>query len=350
MNALEKVLTLRPGNAAARLGHASRLPLLNPRDLVTALGDRPSALLCVALSVPEQAGGILRAARDRDALVGLSCVHDPGRRELASTFFEHVRRTTDEYGHRRPVFLQAGPLRILDAEPRSIAALEGAVFRYVDAGFSTVSLDASALPTEGAQQVYAQVARAAIERELAVEVTFPGASRPTSDALGAFLSALAGLRVRPEFVRLRSTMFLPEALPGAEVEGDFAALQELQQVAEASGTRVSLEDRGTPLRTVPSWNAARVRKVDASEAFAEVVLQALSPQVASELRGESRETGVLLSTLLGERPMLTAQLPEAARHRIEALAYSEASDLLRAFGAVGSATHAMEALAASTEE
>ena len=51
MNVLDKVLTLRPTSVVARLGNASRLPVLNPRELLKALEGVPAALPCLPMPV-----------------------------------------------------------------------------------------------------------------------------------------------------------------------------------------------------------------------------------------------------------------------------------------------------------
>ena len=45
MNVLDKVLTLRPTSVVSRLGHASRLPVLSPRELSRALENAPAAFM-----------------------------------------------------------------------------------------------------------------------------------------------------------------------------------------------------------------------------------------------------------------------------------------------------------------
>ena len=62
---LDKVLALRPANVASRLGPDCRIPVLNPRDLLSALGA-DVGLACIPAYVPSAIDGILRAAREED--------------------------------------------------------------------------------------------------------------------------------------------------------------------------------------------------------------------------------------------------------------------------------------------
>ena len=75
MNVLDKVLRLRPTSVVARLGSRSRLPVLNPRELLRALEGVPMALPCLPVPTRSMLPGLLAAARSEDAVLGLCCPH-----------------------------------------------------------------------------------------------------------------------------------------------------------------------------------------------------------------------------------------------------------------------------------
>src|SRR4051794_999429 len=100
---LDKVLTLRPTNVVMRLGQQSRIPLLNPRDLIASFDDRSAALLCVPAYSRGALGGLLRASRDEDAVIGVSCPYPLGDRDTPLKFVEAVRDVAEEVRHRKPL-------------------------------------------------------------------------------------------------------------------------------------------------------------------------------------------------------------------------------------------------------
>src|SRR5947209_20059847 len=102
MEPLEKVLSLRPTNAVHRFGQGSKLPLLNPRDLVRAIGENEAAVLCAPIISLGSIGALMRAARDDDAAIGLACPYVPGDRDGPMRFSDAVRAAGDETRHRRP--------------------------------------------------------------------------------------------------------------------------------------------------------------------------------------------------------------------------------------------------------
>ena len=341
MTVLDKVLALRPTNAVSRLGK-SRLPLLNPRDLVRALETEPSSLLCVPVPALEVLPGLLRAARDQDAVLGLACAHPFPKRNTAAVFFDAVKAAADEIEHRRPIFLQAGPVRITTLEQKALEMAAAEVFKFVDAGFSLISLDTSALSQDDGVRIAAGLARLAVERELSIEIAAPmeGGGRPTPDTLRQYLEALGKKGLEPRFVRLRSTTILPLD-GGGDTEGDFAALRELQAVVLERGATLSIEDRGTPSRLLSSWTAAGVKKVDVGHPFARPVLKALSDERQAELRTKASDVGVGMAEMLGRTDAPLSGVDASAKERVEALAFGEAFSLFETFGAVGSSAKAM---------
>ena len=194
MSLVDKVLPFRPTNAVARLGQGSPLPLLNPRDLLKALRNRECAVLCVPVTARFALGGLFRAARDQDAVLGLSCPYVPGDRNGPYRFFQATREAGDETQHRRPFFLQGGPLRLAPNDAEALQPFTDTVFRFVDAGFSLLSVDASRLSLEANIRACAEITQLAVERELSIEVAAPqvGDGRTSADEVGAFLEGLKG--------------------------------------------------------------------------------------------------------------------------------------------------------------
>ena len=347
---LERILALRPTSAAQRLGD-STLPLLNPRDLARALDGPAVPLVCVPVPALEAIPGLLRAARDEDAVLGLAAPYQPEHRDAADRFFEALRAAAEECHHRRPVFLQAGPIRLTSAEPRGLQLRAEDVFRYVDAGFSLVSVDCSALVPEAGVMVASELVQAAVERELSVEIAAPvdESGRARAAALQTCLEGFASKRVGVRFVRVRSTQLVAEgeggAGEGAGANLDLPALRELSEVARRFGAWLTVEEVGTSTRALPGWGPAGARKVDLGAPFARVVLSALEPDMRASLKVRAIATSIPTWELLAQFGDPLQEAPAGAREKVEALSYAEALELLEQAGAHGSATAAMAFLA-----
>jgi hypothetical protein len=326
MNVLDKVLTLRPTSVVARLGNASRLPVLNPRELLQALEGVPAALPCLPVPVRPMLPGLLAAARGEDAVLGLLCPHPLADRGAAERFVAGVQQVAEADGHARPLFLQAGPVRVPNADAEALSQLQAGVFRLVEAGFSLVSLDVSRLPADAAVEAVRRLSQAVVERELSLEVSLPGGDEGAElDGARSLLAGLRGLGLR--FLRVSAAVL-------GEEEPDVQFLRNLVELAGQYGAGVSVGEAGRrSVRALPTYVAAGVRKVDCAAPFERLALGAYPEAVRSSLEQKAEKAGLGAGELLSVLGEQLAPLGATEATRLEALTFAEASDVLASLGA-----------------
>jgi hypothetical protein len=323
MTALDQVLSLRPANVIHRLGSASRLPVLNPADLLRAMGEG-AALATLPSVATSTVAGLLRAAREENAVVGVS-VAPTLERNLAARIAEPIFQLAEEGRHRLPFFLQAGPFEVSSPDARELAQVGRAIFDHVEAGFTLISVDASLLSAEEAPAAIAELLRPALERELAVELWAP----VEPEAIAPWLDGLLRAGVRPTFARASSDAFGggPDG-PDFQKVGAWAAALRQDRVAP------SIELRGRLFRRFASaWVAAGVQKLEAGEELAQGALSRLPEPMREEISAGARQ--VATWRLLGAAREALDALEAGQQERMEALIFGEALELFDACGASG---------------
>ncbi|WP_257446510.1 hypothetical protein [Archangium lipolyticum] len=340
MNVLDKVLTLRPTSVVARLGTASRLPVLNPRDLLKALEGVPAALPCLPAPTRPMLPGMLAAARGEDAVLGLLCPHPLADRGAAERFMASVQQVAEADGHARPLFLQAGPVRVSKVGPETMAQLQEGLFRLVDAGFSLVSLDVTRLPVEVAVEVVPRLSGAVVERELALEVSLPaGAEGEELEGARALLEGLRKRGVGARFLRVPATIL-------GEEEPEVQFLQSLVELTRQHGAGVSVGEAGRrSVRALPTYVAAGVRKVECVAPFERIALASYPEAVRTSLEEKAEKAGLTAGELLGVLGEQLAPLEARDAARLEALTFAEASEVLAGLGATRTGWKSMMFLA-----
>lgn len=323
-----------------RLG-PSWLALLNPRDLDRALAQVSTALLCAPIYSRAALAGVLGAARHQDAVVGVSIPFPLGERDRPDAFVEELKRACEEITHTRPIFVQAGPFRIRNSEDQALELMGAQVFRYLEAGCSLLSLDASSLDLSAAAKSYASIGQAAAERELSVEVA------ALKDSTGGILvsdsermlQTLRAFGVAPRYLRADiAGLIYDNQLPAERV-------RELADVARQHEAQLCLEDSvGVPLEWIPLCLREGCRKWDSTETFARKVGAALPQGAAEALTTRAAQVGRPWTELLGALSEGLAFPEDAVRIKVEAMAYEEAATLLRALKARGSASVATQFL------
>jgi hypothetical protein len=251
-----------------------------------------------------------------------------------------VHEAAVEAEHARPLFLQAGPVRVARVDGDALGPLQEGLFRVVDAGFTLVSLDLSRLDSYAAVEALNVLAGPVSERELSLELTAPASSG--GDPLDAYRTLLEGLRqwkVPVRFVRVA------EGALGAG-EPDVELVRRLVDLAADYDAVVTVGEVGAGVpRALPTYVAAGVRKVDCVGAFERLALGAWPPEVRASVEEKAVAAGLppgeLLSVLEEQLPPLT----QGARDRLEALCFSEAVEVVSALGATRSGTGTMHFLA-----
>jgi hypothetical protein len=330
MSVLDKVLSLRPANAVSQMGPGSRLPLLSPSELLRALEGSPAALPCVPVRAKAAVPGLLTAARAEDSVLGLACSHPLADRGATERFLAAVKAAAAESEHARPLFLQAGPVRVARPKPEGVAVQQEAIFRLVDDGFSLVSLDVSRLEPAVAVEVIRSLAAPLSERELPVEVTLPAPLKEGANVMDTARPLLDGLRkgkVPVKFLRVPAAEFGDEDL-------DVGLLHLLVELATGFGVSVTVADvPERSMRSLPTLVAAGVRKVDCVAPFERLSLAALSEEARSVVEKKAVLAGVTPGELLGLIEEQFPPLETAARERLEALSFTEATEMISLLGA-----------------
>lgn len=342
----DRVLSLRPTNVVTRLGAHSRVPILNPRDLAAALEALGAGLVCVPVFARSAASGVLKAARDQDAVVGLGCPYPLADRDSPARFVDTVRGAAEEFRHRQPFFLQAGPFRLATDDVRAREQLGTAIYRYVEAGFTLITLDASRLDVDAAAAAYRELSASAAERELSIEITTLVDSEGRFDAGGtrAVLERLAKSRVLVNFLRLPGTTYALEPSPRETWQLDQSVVREASSVATDFRASLSIEDEGSaPDSLAEVWQGCGVRKMDPWEASARIALGGFDATQTGALRDEARASRLHPRDLIA-RLERTSEDSKAAL-KAEALSWSMTLDTLAAVRARGSASRAVSFLA-----
>lgn len=339
LSALELLLQHRPGNVVSRMGHAP-LPVLSPRTLLSALKGSTAVLATFPVVRPAIVPALLRAARFEGAVLGFSIplpVSDRGGPErLAAQLIEAAR----EADHTQPLFLQAGPIPVERADESTQAVL----YRCIEAGCTLVTLDATGIVDDPAE-VLAPLIAPLREADLSIELIVPmSGPPPATGPLRRTLDGLAAAGCLPDFLR-----FTPRVVSaGASLEPDW--LQLLKQVTDSYGISLSVtEPSSHPLRDLAPWVHGGVGKVDVTDAFLDRALGEEGEAQRDELVERSLAMNVSLGELLS---LLSERLPPLAERealRLEARAFGDAQELLRALRLSGTGRRVIEMLAAGAE-
>ncbi|MBI5366557.1 MAG: class II fructose-bisphosphate aldolase, partial [Planctomycetes bacterium] len=251
MSRFERLLERRPENVRRLLARASRTCLVSPRELYPALAPRGFVLPCFAVGCRHALPGLLRAAAEVDAVIGIQappaeCAVSGGLtgqtpKELANGLLEAAERLRFE----PPLALHAEGVPVGAATPGEIEAARRSIEAFIHAGFTSFRIDAAGRSTEENATWTGDLARPCAEAGLALEATLAGGAGadPTGAAVTAaaraLSSGLAAWQSRPQTIWFEEPPAGPAAGGPAAGAPGWPATRALVAALDASGIGVA---------------------------------------------------------------------------------------------------------------
>jgi len=321
---LSPALAFRPASVVARLPARSGACPLSVRELLGPANAAGLVLPLVQAPVSGVARGALVAAKELKAVLGLALPRDTPARP----WFDAVAAAADEVAAGLPIFLSAE----LVVEGEGATQVERAArmaWELVDAGLTHLAVDVAAISVAERGRVAGEVAQAAFERGLSVELVLPLGEGQAAARAAALFEELAARGPAPDLAGVRC----PAPRDDEEARLQAASLARLSQAIGC----VPLMRRGpiTP-RLVELLRASPVKACEDGGAAAARALGLVPAPTGGEAEGlGSRESAL-------ERA--AGALSGADADRLEARAYVEVVDLLERLGGRGGAPVIVRAL------
>jgi hypothetical protein len=330
---VSRILAFRPASVVNRLAARSAACPLSARELLGPAAGLGLVLPIVQAPIAAVARGVLVAAKELQAALGLSL--PPG--VPAGPWFDAVARAADEVASGLPVVLSAEVV----VEGEGATQLDRAArdaWELVDAGLTHLAVDVAAIAPAERGRVLAEVARAGAERGVSIEAVIPLGEGAQAAARAAAMIEEAGQEgVAPDAASVRCPA------PAADDEARLQAAA-LARMCQALGgvplvrrgpvtPAVLALLRGSPVKACDDGGAAAARAI------------ALLPVDLVEADGE--EGGRRRASRL-ERA--AAELSDEGADRVEASAYVDAIDFMERLGARGSALAVTRELERRLEE
>jgi hypothetical protein len=327
---LSSALAFRPASVVARLPPRSGACPLSGRELLAAAGVAGLVLPLVRAPISGVARGALVAAKELRAVIGLSL--PPGVPSRA--WFDAVTRAADEIAAGVPIFLSAEVV----VEGEGGTQVERAVseaWRLVDDGITHVAIDVGAVAPPERGRVVGEVAQAAFDRGISVEVVIPlGEGARVGPLAAALFEEVARRGTALDLAGLRC----PAPADVDEARAQAAALARISQAL--AGVPVMRRGPVTP-RLLELLRASPVKACEDGGAAAAGAVSLIPLELIEEPGAGQRESPL-------ERA--AAELTDEATDRLEARAYVEVVDLVERLGGREGAPAVVSALERSRVE
>ena len=356
----KSILDFRPENAVKQLGSRSKVCLLSSKDVFDVLKKEPVPVIVMANNarIPHVIPGIMRAAQELDAVICFELAKSEGGLTGGYTgmppkvYFETVVGYAEEMDYTLPFFIHGDHVTTKSADPEVVAESRALIQAELEAGYTSIAVDASFNPTEENVKISTELGRivreagAGLETEVG-EILGTGVdARITTveDAL-EFMEGITANGVVPDLLAINNGSKHGNYKPGEEVHID---LQRTKEIFDAiSRWNVGIAQHGitgTPVHLLTQFADHGVRKGNVATLWQNIAHEGLPPDLMAAMRDWASSNGKDIKFATAQFKKEIDSIPEENRRRIADKAYETAKEFLKAFRAQGTATKVVQAL------
>ncbi len=359
MDAMKKVLELRPPNALAKLGDDSRVCLLNGKDVVRVLRDDAVIIAACNARIKHVIPGIMRAAEDLDATLCFELALTEGGLDGGytgmdpKTYWETVVGYADEVGFTRPFFIHRDHTTVKDTSTERIEYARRLLRVSLDEGYTSYSIDASFNELPDNIRITADLARPINDAGLGLEVEVgeiastgaEGEVTTVEEAL-MYITELTDMGLHPDFLAINNGSKHGNYLPGEEVHIDLARTQEIYNAVRPFGVVIAQHGiTGTPPDMIGRFADHGIRKGNVATQWQNLCHDLFPEDLKADIKAWLEDTGKNIKMATAPFKERIDSIPEENVRAIEERAYREAREMFVHFRAPGTGTKVIERLA-----
>jgi fructose-bisphosphate aldolase class II len=326
MDAINKVLELRPPNALAKLGDDSKVLLLNGKDVARVLRDDHVIIMAVNARMIHVIPGIMRAAEDLDCTICFELAKSEGDLDGGytgmdpRTYFETVVGYAEKVGFTRPFFIHRDHTTVKDDSLENIESARRLLRVSLDEGYTSFSIDASFNDLPENIRITADLARPINDAGLGLEVEvgeimstgFEGDITSVDEAL-TYITELTDMGFHPDFLAINNGSKHGNYLPGEDVHIDLLRTLDIYNAVRPFGVTIAQHGiTGTPPHMIGQFADHGIRKGNVATQWQNICHELFPDDLKAEPPPPSR-TALTTWTRSAPRPSRSGPTSRPAR-------------------------------------
>ena len=146
---MEKLLAERPAQVAKKLGSSTKVCLVSSGPVFRALKDHKVIIMACNTRIKQVIPGIMRAAEELDAIVAFELAKSEGNLKGGYTgmdpyaYFDVLMGYAEATGLTKPFFIHGDHVTTKSKEPEVIADSRALIKAELEAGYTSIAIDAS---------------------------------------------------------------------------------------------------------------------------------------------------------------------------------------------------------------
>ncbi len=343
---------LMPANAKRKLGSASALHVLSSHDVFRALKDDKVIIMACNTRIKHVVPGIMRAAQDLDAVVCYELAKSESDLKGGYTGMTPAQYADVIFGYAeavkltKPFFIHGDHVTTKSPDPAVVGNSRDLVKAQLEAGYTSVAIDASFNETHDNIRVSSELGRlvldaaAGLEAEVGeIKSTKEGGEITTVEEAVEFVEGMEKAGVHMDLLAINNGSKHGNYKPGEEVHIELTRTGDIYDAIRKWGVCIAQHGiTGTPLDLVGQFADYGIRKGNVGTNWQNIAHDGLPADLMDRMRAWSKAENKDIKFATKQFLSDINSIPASYVKKIEDMAYRSASEFITAFRAKGTAS------------
>jgi len=353
----QKLIKLRPPNVEKKLD-GSKLLLINSRPVFQAFLDLPVIVMACNVRIRHVIPGILRAAKELDAVVAFELAKSEGNIDGGYTgqtpeiYVQTILEYAEAMNYPLPFIIHGDHITVKNTSEEEIESSRKLIQAEIEAGYSSYAIDASYNEIPDNIRITTELAKPILELGLGLEVEVgeikalkEGGELTTVEEALTYIQGLRDNGVKPNLLAINNGSKHGNYAPGEEVHIDLERTGEIFKAIRPFEVAIAQHGiTGTPLHLIGQFADYGIRKGNVGTQWQNIAHKGLPQDLFAQMKkwAEDNKKDIKFATKVFKKEI--DSIPEENKKKIEDMAYKEAKALIEAFRANGTASKLVELL------
>ncbi|MEW6456369.1 MAG: class II fructose-bisphosphate aldolase [Acidobacteriota bacterium] len=355
---LKTVLERRPENVIKKLGKSSNVPVISSKRIFDSVFEEDVVLMAANTRIKWVIPGIMRAAKDLNAVVGFELAKSECNLEGGYTGFtpEDFFNTVVEFAERErfiiPFFIHADHTTVKNTSEQEINSTKKLIEEQIKAGYTSFAIDASYNEIDDNIRITSELAKPLYEMEFGIEVevgeiksTGQKAELTTKKEAKYYIESLISNGINPNLLAINNGAKHGNYLEGEEVFIDLERTLEIAKTIERHGVRIAQHGTtGTPDNIISVFKESGIRKANIGTLWQNVAHRHFPEEIMVRMKEWSEMNKKDIKFATKEFKKEIDSFDKTTTEKIAKASYEEAYRLIKILGGEDTASLVLEHL------
>jgi len=343
---------LTPANARKKLGSASKLNVLSSHDVFRVLKEDKVIIMACNTRIKHVIPGIMRAAQDLDAVVCYELAKSESNLKGGYTGMTPAQYADIIFGYAeavkltKPFFIHGDHVTTKSPDPAVVGESRDLIKAQLDAGYTSVAIDASFNETHDNIKVSSELGRmvldagAGLEAEVGeIKSTKEGGEITTVEEAVEFIEGMEKAGVHMDLLAINNGSKHGNYKPGEEVHIELGRTGDIYNAIKKWGVCIAQHGiTGTPLDLVGQFADYGIRKGNVGTNWQNIAHDGLPTDLMNAMREWAKKENKDIKFATKQFLSDINSMPQDNVKKIEEMSYKSAAEFITAFRAKGTAS------------